>query len=258
MKSWSIVTAWRLILSAVSSSSEMSATWHTNRRLINNRRRSDLQRSTPVNGSLLCHLTQSISRHHIHCPNRTAILTILADHASNWCGHASDSARIFPTGVWIVQIMNVRGFLLGPWLKGGLRGMEGRSQAWTRVGSGRWSILKCHLLEKAICLWTELSDDSDEEYASDIEIRSHIGIMSDNVASAAYQTRADISDFGERHGPLLHVIEVSAYKILYSFWTDDIVNLFAMKPIGTTESELLKWEVLISWSRIQRIKIGMM
>lgn len=49
-----------------------------------------------------------------------------------------------------------------------------------------------------------------------MNVSSRFGIYSENAASAAYKTRADLPKFIKRNGPLLHVVGDSAYKIFCS------------------------------------------
>ena len=68
--------------------------------------------------------------------------------------------------------------------------------------------------------------DSDEESDADVNVGSRFGILSDTVAAAEYQTRADLPAFQKQHRPLLHVAGDSAYVIFCSLWTDDTLDLF--------------------------------
>ena len=68
--------------------------------------------------------------------------------------------------------------------------------------------------------------DSDEESNADVNVGSRFGVLSDTIAAAAYQTRADLPTFQKQHGPLLHVVDYSAYTIFCSLWTDDTLDLF--------------------------------
>ena len=70
------------------------------------------------------------------------------------------------------------------------------------------------------------ADDSDEEPDADVNVGSHFGVLSDTVASAAYQARADLSTFRKQLRPLLHVTGDSAYTKFCLLWTDDTLGLF--------------------------------
>ena len=60
------------------------------------------------------------------------------------------------------------------------------------------------------------ADDSDEESDADVNVSSRFGVLSDTVALAAYQARADLPTFRKQHGPLLHVAGDSAYTLFCS------------------------------------------
>ena len=63
------------------------------------------------------------------------------------------------------------------------------------------------------------ADDSDEESDADVNVGSRFGVLSDSLASAAYQARADLPTFQKQHGRF-------GYAIFCSLWTDDTLDLF--------------------------------
>ena len=62
-----------------------------------------------------------------------------------------------------------------------------------------------------------------------MNVGSRFEVLSDTVAVAAYQTRADLPTFEKQHVPLLHVAGDSAYAIFCSLWTDNILDLFVQE-----------------------------
>ena len=136
-------------------------------------------------------------------------------------GHASDSGEDLPE--WDCSESEFEGFD-DPGGFQGVGGVVGRG-----LGEGEGSDSEVSSVRTSDLSSDYDPSDSDEESNADMHIGSRFEVLSDTVATAAYQTRVDLPTFKKQYGPLLHVAGDSAYVIFCYLWTDDILDLFVQE-----------------------------